>query len=145
MTEGPIVFDSFEEYLAWQQRMEDQANSHLLDFQRELVPGDLVFRVVKMGSSPLLILGRTFTPDEMYDYMLERSYNAREAAGERTMVYELFSRGYLYGKWYSSIERGGEFGSAHVAVLGPKVPAEKWHRLLSQIKDGIDPLKEAGL
>ena len=141
MSDDPLIFDSFDDFMEWNAAAEQRANDNVMDWQRRIKPGDKVFRVHPMGRNPLLILGQTIDPDEHYKDVVE-IYGDPEASWERDGMKERFSRGYVHGRWYSLIEKDGEYGDAHISTLGPVVPDRLWNLWLAEIQAGRDPLRE---
>jgi hypothetical protein len=135
-----ISFTDFHEFLDWQAKRESEANERVQDFQKAIKPGDLVWRVVEFGQ-PLLILGRTHEPEAWYAEMLPK-YGEEDARYEADHIAERFTRGYVFGTWYSMIEKEGELGDAHISTLGPPMPPRMWNSLLEMIQAGINPLQE---
>lgn len=140
MSDEPLVFDDFDDFMRWQARAEEIANANVQDWQRRIKPGDKVFRIAPLGRDRMLILGQTIDPDEHYRDVVE-IYGDPEAAWERDGMKARFARGYVHGRWYSLINKEGEYGDAHISNLGPVVPDRLWNDWLEMILDGKDPLR----
>jgi hypothetical protein len=141
MSDDPLVFDDFDDFMRWQAAAEEAANARVMDWQRRIKPGDKVFRIYPMGREQLMILGQTIDPDQHFADMAP-VYGIEEAASERDQMKARFERGYVYGHWYSLINKEGELGDAHISTLGPVTPDRLWNVWLDMIQAGKDPLRE---
>lgn len=143
MSDDPLIFEDFDDFMRWQAEAEEAANARVTDWQRRIRPGDKVFRIYGLGREQLLILGQTIDPDQHYRDVVEL-YGEHEAALERDGMKERFARGYVHGRWFSLINKEGEYGDAHISTLGPVMPDRLWTVWLEMIQQGIDPLKGEG-
>ena len=141
MSDEPLIFESFEDFMEWNAAAEERANARVTDWQRRIKPGDKVFRIHPMGRDQMLILGQTIDPDAHYKDV-SPIYGHEEALHERNAMAARFERGYVYGRWYSLIEKEGELGDAHISTLGPVMPDRLWNLWLAEIKAGRDPLRD---
>lgn len=103
-------FDSMEEMLAYQAEQEAVAISESLDEQWRITWGSYVFRQIE----GLSIWGHIMTPAEILG-----EHPDEEAIAELEQLQDAHARGYRYGKYYSTVEPAGEYGSAHVVSLWP--------------------------
>lgn len=126
-------FSSLEEMVAWMTENEKQANTKISPFQREHIGwGSYAIRMVEGG---LAIFGYIYDEGEYPD-----------EPGLET-IKESHARNYRYGMWYSSVEPGGEEGSAHLSDLWPisaadfeMAKASGWelnHELAQQLSTSI--------
>jgi hypothetical protein len=110
-----IGFESQEEMAAYMAEQEALATADALPEQWEITWGD---RVLRMVDDTLAVFGHIFTERE---FLAENSKPGQ--APDEEILYELDSlrdahtRGYRYGRWYSTVEPDGEYGSAHVVSL----------------------------
>lgn len=106
-------FDSFEDAMQAMRDAEERANALTLPQQREIGYGDFWCRPVPEWG--IFIFGRVSTLDEL-----------RKGEDAETIVAleERFTRGYRFGKAYSTIEPEGEWGDTHVANMWPITEAE---------------------
>jgi hypothetical protein len=133
-----VSFDSWEALQEYMDISERQANERVTDLQRTIKPGDFVVRPTEIGGIPTLIVGKTFSVEEL----VESEQKAGAVLDELdyiTVSYKArMERGYLFGRWYSVIEQDGEYGDAHISVLLP-VKETDYQDFLTLIKDGKDP------
>lgn len=68
----------------------------------------------------LQVYGQVFTPDEMYQRERVEGAGHREADKVRMRVADAMKRNWLYGWWFSAVEKG-EWGAVHRAWIARRV------------------------
>jgi hypothetical protein len=106
-----IGFDSVEEMQDYLATQEANAIAGTLVEQWAITWGDYVIRFV----DDLVIWGDLETQEELV--ATETSDDEEESRHELEQALDSHGRGYRFGKWFSTVEPTGEYGSAHVVTL----------------------------
>ena len=130
-----MSFNTTEEMLERMQQAETEANAKVTASQMMLEPGDYVLRVDPEAEQFQLIIGQTMDAAE-YVKTEREATSALEPFDERAVLADfeqLWARGYMYGRWYSTSCPEGEWGSTHITHLHPCEP-EVFQALLGMIQ-----------
>jgi hypothetical protein len=133
-----VSFDSFEAMQEYMDSAERKANDRVTDLQRTIHPGDFVVRPIEVGGVPTLIVGKTYSVDQLVESERNAGAVLEELEYITASYKQRIGRGYLFGRWYSVLERDGEYGDAHISTLLP-VKETDYHDFLILIRDGKDP------
>ena len=115
-------FASMEEMQAFLAEQEESAIADTRPEQWQITWGSRVLRMYSIGSGDddlLAIFGHIYTEAE---FLAENpqppgSEAEEEILAELNDLRDQYTRGYRYGRWYSTLEPHGEWGSAHVVSL----------------------------
>ena len=111
-------YNSPEEMFADVQRDRSEADRHVEDWQRSVLPGDKIIRVVDQDGL-LLIYGEVIDPiaSEKEHYDLEDPMEAAEFEYVQRQFSKEWARSYRYGKFYSTQCPEGEHRQLHLATI----------------------------
>lgn len=125
MTDPQVfAFDSLDEAFNHMRRSEALANAGLHDKQRAVTYGSCWVRFYDIPNR-VLVFGKVMTPEVFAAEESVAAANSDHPMSPAELDHALLrlreraERGYLYGRCYSVIEPGGEFGDTHQANLWP--------------------------
>lgn len=118
------TFTNFQDMLNHRQAVERSLKAEAVDWQRNVAPPCHVRRVYLPPDGPeVTIYARIFTADEVFDQERARAASVEEASRTAYRVTDALTRGWLYGRFYSTLVTEGEFGCVHRAQVSAVVPS----------------------
>lgn len=130
------TFDTLGELIMRRTAYEAQMNAVVTEAQAGIREGDHV----TYSPAGLAVYGRVFGPVEMARREREEhGVNTADAAKLERRVADAMRRGWLYGWWWSRIDRG-EWGAVHRAWIERLVPVFEYTTTAARMNARVEPL-----
>ncbi len=106
-------FDSFEEMMEAERQARKNADSRVLDWQKQLKPGDCFVKPTEYGFNVYGVVLRAYKEDYLQNYR--------------------------YCNCYSQAVPYGERGDVHVSTIGAVLSREDFEVIKKQLREGSEP------
>jgi hypothetical protein len=119
-------YPDFRSLMADRAQRELDLHTAVTPEQAKIAPPAYIRRDLVLPDGPLTIYAQMFTPDHAYEQERATGAGHAEAAKLRERVRNAMERGWLWGRFYSTVEPDGELGCIHRAEVETTITADEF-------------------